>query len=591
MDWEEKQGFWINSPPVAPFAYYHRANVPGQERRAFIFCPPFAEEKNKSQRVLVETARALAGLGVDVLRLDYCGTGDSQGNLTDVSIDNWKENIITAIDFCRDNGAKRIGLLGLRLGSLLAATVADRYSGIEWLVHLTPVIDSKKYLNNVLRSKLIKEMLTKGRIDSREKIEGNAQSPMDYDGFLISPRLYSELQNLQLPGRFLHSGGKVLIVHASLNPKIGADTLSLADKYQNSGTDITLQSVHAEPFWNVHGIPSFEKIVRCITDWFKTYSDGNPVRVTENNKSGTAIQIARRIQMNYGYEESTAIETPYGFLSGIFHVPHSWQENIGTAIVFLHGWAGYRIGPHRMLVNAARKFCSEGYLCFRADMRGRGSSSGAITDTAIPTIQEDGRYAIKEIRERFSPRKVIVLGQCQGGTASFTIDHIEGSIIWSAPPLIHTPLANLRRTWFMAKSYLRKALAKQTWQKLAKGEINYRLIGEAMFGHFRSQRDDDKYDVVGASSGETAGGARKGRPCLFVYGENDPDTRYASRTYKTLCRQAGMVPKFHIVEGANHSFYSVKWEQEVIDVTLGWLKECFPLIPREEQKTSPRINA
>jgi hypothetical protein len=41
--------------------------------------PPFAEEMNKSRRMIAEVGRRLEGSGVGMLLVDLFGTGDSEG--------------------------------------------------------------------------------------------------------------------------------------------------------------------------------------------------------------------------------------------------------------------------------------------------------------------------------------------------------------------------------------------------------------------------------------------------------------------------------------------------------------------------------
>ena len=57
----------------------------------------------------------------------------------------------------------------------------------------------------------------------------------------------------------------------------------------------------------------------------------------------------------------------------------------------------------------------------------------------------------------------------------------------------------------------------------------------------------------------------------FIYGENDPTARDCIAYYKSLSKRAGRPFYSHVVAGANHAFYSVKWEEEVMAVTRDWL--------------------
>jgi len=40
-----------------------------------------------------------------------------------------------------------------------------------------------------------------------------------------------------------------------------------------------------------------------------------------------------------------------------------------------------------------------------------------------------------------------------------------------------------------------------------------------------------------------------------------------------LTRRAGRPWNHHVVAGANHAFYSLTWENEVMDTSLSWLEE------------------
>jgi acetyl esterase/lipase len=58
---------------------------------------------------------------------------------------------------------------------------------------------------------------------------------------------------------------------------------------------------------------------------------------------------------------------------------------------------------------------------------------------------------------------------------------------------------------------------------------------------------------------------------LFVFGGNDPETVVAAGNYERFCAHHGIPARFHEVRDANHSFYSLAWEREVLDLTVGWL--------------------
>jgi alpha/beta superfamily hydrolase len=68
--------------------------------RALLVLPPFAEELNKTRRMLSLAARALQNAGHEVLLVDLYGTGDSAGDFADASFRGWSADL-QAASCCR----------------------------------------------------------------------------------------------------------------------------------------------------------------------------------------------------------------------------------------------------------------------------------------------------------------------------------------------------------------------------------------------------------------------------------------------------------------------------------------------------------
>lgn len=572
-----EESFWIGAGERRIFVNVHRAGGDTARRGVFVFCPPFAEEKNKSQRLYVELARALSAAGFDIFRFDYEGTGDSTGNFEHARIATWKSNIHDVIRFClKDDANSPVGLVGMRFGAALAATVAEECPSVKWLVLLAPIADVSAFFRRILRSKLVKEMMTSGAVvSSRRQIEKDAQSrTVDLDGFSVSPGMYNDISGFDAIKNVKAFKGAVLILHASKNPRVTMDEKVFRDAYAKFNRNVTLIEVKAEPFWNVNGVPPFDDIVNAVLGWThrKCHVKRWAAGVAGVDKPGAReLECSDRIAVNEGTDQVVRIDLPRGFISGIAHVPTAWG---GTkhpyAIVAVHGWAGYRIGPHQMLATAANDFCRKGFLVLRIDVRGRGNSSGPVDCTDILSMREDAVYAVQYVREKLGAEKVIVLGQCRGGNAILGVDEADGFVVWSAPPIDESLVSKVRKTRFMLQSYIAKASSSDTWWKFARGELNYALILEAVLGHF-------KWGVTPRGTGvqELKSSGFAGKRTLMIYGENDPDTEPAERSLMEFCSRTGLVAEFYTIPGANHSFYSIVWKQEVLDITTKWLMRHF----------------
>ena len=135
----------------------HRA---GRGDACIIVVPPFAEEMNRSRRMWTLLAAQLAGVGVGTLIPDLHGTGDSDGEFAEATWEAWRTDLDVCCRFARESGVRRIGLLGVRLGALLALDYlrdpahTEAAAGITQLILWQPVLDGRLHMNQFLRLKL-----------------------------------------------------------------------------------------------------------------------------------------------------------------------------------------------------------------------------------------------------------------------------------------------------------------------------------------------------------------------------------------------------------------------------------------------------
>ena len=65
---------------------------------------------------------------------------------------------------------------------------------------------------------------------------------------------------------------------------------------------------------------------------------------------------------------------------------------------------------------------------------------------------------------------------------------------------------------------------------------------------------------------------------LLIHGEKDPEASTAMKQIKSLLQKYRIGYQDMTVKNANHSFYSLKWEKEIMDMVYNWLRK---LIIRE----------
>ena len=175
-----------------------RASASGSGTKAVLLCPPWGQEYLRAHRAMKQLATLLNQAGVHVLRFDWFGTGDSAGEMLDASLAGWQADIETAIDELKDTtDAARVGLVGLRLGGMLAAGVAARRrKDVDSLVLWDPVVSGEGYLKELLAD-----------APARKPEHGGGYEVM---GFALGDAMAAELRGLALPAAELPARTLVL---------------------------------------------------------------------------------------------------------------------------------------------------------------------------------------------------------------------------------------------------------------------------------------------------------------------------------------------------------------------------------------------
>ena len=185
------------------FGIYSPSRAADSRSKAVVLCPPWGDEYLRAHRALRHLASQLASAGVDVLRFAYFGTGDSGGDMPDAGVEGWLGDIEAAMEELRDTaGVSRVGLVGLRLGAILAASVAARGTPpVDSLVLWEPVGAGEDYVGEL------------DRLASPSR--GAPEGDREVLGFTLTRAMASELRNLDL---------------AALAPALPARTLVLVSQ-------------------------------------------------------------------------------------------------------------------------------------------------------------------------------------------------------------------------------------------------------------------------------------------------------------------------------------------------------------------------
>jgi alpha-beta hydrolase superfamily lysophospholipase len=246
-------------------------------------------------------------------------------------------------------------------------------------------------------------------------------------------------------------------------------------------------------------------------------------------------------------------ETPFTFISqgeqlvGMTHYADEWN---GTTILMCHGFTEDKAESNRLFVEAAREFAQRGYHAVRFDFFGSGDSAGEFRESRISINMQNLKDAITHVRIS-ECRRLVVLGMSMGAaTAILTAMNqpVEGLVLWSTVPDM--------KELFMSRLELSEAelgdmesLEYEGW--LIEGEFYIDAI---------------QYDIMAAVKRLTL-------PKLFVQGcEDDP---VFQRGFERFKEAAPAPSEFELIDGAGHTYETVRHRKEIIARTCAWLNRNF----------------
>lgn len=401
-----RQSTWFGSAtsPLLGAVHVPEGSV---ARGAVVLAPPLGKEQVDSYRGLVLLAQRLCARGLLVLRFDYPGTGDSSGAQDDDGIvEQWQRSVVTAVDFVRQCGVRDVAVVGLRAGSLLAASVADRCGPLAGMVFWDPVVSGRSYLREQ-RALYSMTVARDDESDPRVSIVGAVLHAGVAAEF--STLDSSKLERLDCP---------VLVAtrseRADATPVRRLVSAQQADEHTLRDHDAFLEP----PAWDVViPRPDIDVIARWVQATFA--STTTPVTVPIRRSAvvstprGDVVETIERLGDDELFSiRTTAVATTAG----------------GPAVVMYGTAYEHRVGPVRLWVELARTLATAGITSVRFDRRGTGESGDVGADDA-PTLyselgDDDALCAVRSVGT--APDKIVSAGLCSGAWYAGYAAHREG---------------------------------------------------------------------------------------------------------------------------------------------------------------------
>jgi len=219
-----------------------------------VFFHGFTGDRMESHWLFVKCSRALARAGVASLRFDFFGSGESEGEFHQATLESEIADAEVAVDFMRREGgidSSRVGLLGLSLGGAIGALIAPRVRARALVLWAAPA--RLPYLQNLA--------------DRYSRPLPDSNDTREYAGHRVSHRFLEAVDRYDPLVGVASFSGPTLIMHPECdeylplsNPEdyYRASRAGVKDKIIIPHADHTFTAVA----WESH-------VIDCSVKWFQ----------------------------------------------------------------------------------------------------------------------------------------------------------------------------------------------------------------------------------------------------------------------------------------------------------------------------------
>ena len=175
---------------------------------AVLMCHGFTGDRIESHFIFVKMARCLADAGFFVMRFDFRGSGESEGDFSDMTIPAEIDDARVALAWLRGQpevDPKRVSLLGLSMGGTVAASLAGEDEDIAGLILWSALAEPSIFVS--------KNVATAEEILPPLGIQKDGR--YDKGGHLIGKAFKETVETVQPLKNIQKYTGDVLILHGT----------------------------------------------------------------------------------------------------------------------------------------------------------------------------------------------------------------------------------------------------------------------------------------------------------------------------------------------------------------------------------------
>ena len=430
---------WFGREERQLFGWIH---LPERAVAGFVLCPPIGIEGSPGYRGLTVIAERLEAMGHVVLRFDYTGTGDSAGDLGDVpSVSTWDGDIKTAIDLVRRTGVSHVGLVGLRVGALLAANVLGS-AAVDALALWDPCMTGRRFL----REQQVLGAVVAGR---DQALDSQRDDAVDIPSIYLPGELAASLADVDIAAAADDFPAQVLILTRPDRP-VAMSFAEQVDKVHVEWAEAPDQYAFFESHVPFMPTSTIDKIVSWCGHVFDG-SQADAVVPAAPPGAWTSAIVAHSPGGSSVVEQPVVIE-PHGLFGIISEceagVPGLVKRGPTPLVLLLNLGGDRRTGPSRMWVDLARCWAAKGVRVLRLDIGGLGDSAaspGVPRYLVFPPSGIADTVAAAHFLSPDDPAQVLLVGVCSGAYhAVEAAIELKSRAVWLLNPAV--PVASSLRS-------------------------------------------------------------------------------------------------------------------------------------------------
>ncbi|MDW3191301.1 MAG: beta-ketoacyl synthase N-terminal-like domain-containing protein [Cytophagales bacterium] len=222
-----------------------------------IICPPVFQEEIVATRAMDTLSEQLAMLHYPVVRFDFSGMGNSEGEALKLTLTQWQQNLLDVIkETIARYSSDKVHLIGLRMGASLMNNMKEELAPfVDQQCYWHPIIKGQEYLKSLNK---YQQIFMKGSFADPSGNDPKG-SILEYNSYQISADLKQSINDFkfQLSG---HPGKKETIIVTPHNRSLQVEKV------------VNFIVSESLPFWNKLAtekgyVP--EKDIEAIIQWSK----------------------------------------------------------------------------------------------------------------------------------------------------------------------------------------------------------------------------------------------------------------------------------------------------------------------------------